>query len=93
MVYILVVRRTQIYLDEEQKRRLRSLAAHLDSNVSDLIRRAVDRLLSEEWRPDAWEARFDAWQQKARKRLGNISIEDFDRAHRSATKRGAKKAR
>jgi hypothetical protein len=53
--------RTQIYLTEDQKRALRHMAAERDSNVSDLIREAVDRLLASEGVD--WGARFDAFRQ------------------------------
>jgi predicted DNA-binding protein len=40
-----IVRRTQIYLDEEQDRRLTERARATGRTKSDLIREAVDRLL------------------------------------------------
>lgn len=47
MVYNGPMERTQIYLDEEQKRKLRLIAADEGGNVSDLIRSAIDRLLDD----------------------------------------------
>lgn len=48
VVYIARVKRTQIYLDEDQKRALKMLAVDRDSNVSDLVREAIARLLRDE---------------------------------------------
>jgi Arc/MetJ-type ribon-helix-helix transcriptional regulator len=87
------MRRTQIYLDEDQKRALRSLAASLDSNVSDLIRRAVDRLLQEELPRKEWAKRLGDWQKRIRERYGDFPEGRVDGAYRAATKRGAKKTR
>ena len=69
MVYTRPVRRTQIYLDEDQKRALRLLAADRDMNVSDLIRKAVDRLLRDEIDLRGWGGRFDALQKRITSKL------------------------
>jgi Arc/MetJ-type ribon-helix-helix transcriptional regulator len=48
--------RTQIYLEERQRRALKLLAASTDSSLSDLVRRAVDRLLESEFDGKDWTA-------------------------------------
>jgi predicted DNA-binding protein len=55
-----IVRRTQIYLDEEQDRRLAERARATGRTKSDLIREAVDRLLDEPVGEDEELARFRA---------------------------------
>ena len=45
MYDLYIVRRTQIYLDEEQAERLQSRAAAEGTTLSALIRRAIDALL------------------------------------------------
>jgi predicted DNA-binding protein len=55
-----IVRRTQIYLDEEQDRRLAERALATGRTKSDLIREAVDRLLDEPLSEEEELARFRA---------------------------------
>jgi hypothetical protein len=55
-----IVRRTQIYLDEEQDRRLAERARATGRTKSDLIREAVDRLLDEPLSEQEELARFRA---------------------------------
>jgi predicted DNA-binding protein len=55
-----IVRRTQIYLDEDQDRRLAERARTTGRTKSDLIREAVDRLLDEPLSEDEELARFRA---------------------------------
>ncbi|HEY9084966.1 MAG TPA: CopG family transcriptional regulator [Candidatus Tyrphobacter sp.] len=81
------MRRTQIYLDEDQKRALRTLAAERDSNVSDLVRQAVDRLLKEEIDRGDWAARLGVWQKRIRRRLGDVREERVDEALRSVRRK------
>lgn len=52
--------RTQIYLDEKQRRALKLLAASSDQSVSNLVRRAIDRLLSDEFAGKNWAVEMDA---------------------------------
>jgi len=61
--------RTQIYLSDQQRRALKLLSAARDQSVSDLVRRAVDRLLSDELASDDWGARLDALAERVRARL------------------------
>ena len=60
-----IMRRTQIYLDEEQDRRLAERARATGRTKSDLIREAVDRLLDEPLGEDEELARFRAAAQAA----------------------------
>jgi predicted DNA-binding protein len=55
-----IMRRTQIYLDENQDRRLAEHALATGRTKSDLIREAVDRLLDEPLSEEAELARFRA---------------------------------
>ncbi len=57
MIYI--VKRTQIYLDEEQDRRLRKRARATGKTKSALIRDAIDRLLSRERTPSELESALE----------------------------------
>ncbi len=70
--------RTQIYLTEEQKLALRRMAAEHGSNVSDLVRAAIDRLLDNE-RVD-WGARFDAFRKSIEEQGPEFTEEDFEAA-------------
>jgi len=61
--------RTQIYLCDQQRRALKLLSAASDQSVSDLVRRAVDRLLSDELASDDWGARLDVLAERVRARI------------------------
>jgi hypothetical protein len=62
------VRRTQIYLDDEQTARLDHRAAAEGVTRSTVIRRAVDEfLIRDERDPAAWKAR---WQKAVRRTAG-----------------------
>lgn len=76
------MRRTQIYLDEDQKAALRALAADRGANVSDVIREAIDRLLRDEFSGDDWADRLRALQTRVQARLGDVSEEDVEAAFR-----------
>lgn len=58
--------RTQIYLSDQQRRALKLLSAASDQSVSDLVRRAVDRLLSDELASEDWGGRLDALAERVR---------------------------
>jgi predicted DNA-binding protein len=60
-----IVRRTQIYLDEEQDRQLAERARATGRTKSDLIREAVDRLLDEPLSEEEELARFRAAAEAA----------------------------
>ncbi len=82
------MKRTQIYLDEDQKRKLRLLAADRGGNVSDLVRRAVDRLLSDEFRDMSREELFESARTAALASLGGgVTDEEIETAYRVARKK------
>jgi Arc/MetJ-type ribon-helix-helix transcriptional regulator len=59
--------RTQVYLDEKQRRALKMLSASTDQSVSDLVRRAIDRLLSDEFVGKDWGTEMSALVGRLRK--------------------------
>ncbi len=90
------MRRTQIYLDEDQKTALKALALHLDSTVSDLVREAVSRMLRDDVRTDALADRFERLQERIREsviiaRGGEPSDGEIDAVAASARSSVAKK--
>lgn len=62
--------RTNIYLDEEQTRALKHLAAEEGCSVAQLVRRAVDAYLAQRF-PDgkAWGERFDSLVARIQSRI------------------------
>lgn len=60
------MQRTNIYLDEDQVRALKHLAAEHEQSVAALVRQAVDDYLSREF------ARDDLWQQRMTDLLDRI---------------------
>lgn len=84
--------RTQIYLDEKQRRALKILAASNDLTVSDLVRRAVDRLLSGEFKSKDWASEMDAAVTRIRAAGPALSDSQIDAAisSRRARKRRGK---
>ena len=69
--------RTQIYLSDKQRRALKLLSAASDQSVSDLVRRAVDRLLSDELASDDWGARLDALAARVRSHGSERSTDEI----------------
>jgi hypothetical protein len=69
--------RTQIYLSDQQRRALKLLSAASDQSVSDLVRRAVDRLLSDELASDDWGGRLDALAERVRARTPETTTADI----------------
>jgi len=80
MVYNGGMERTQIYLNPDQKRKLRLIAADEGTNVSDLIRSAIDRLIRDEVRTGNIGERIARWQDDVRRNHGDFSEEDVDSA-------------
>lgn len=79
------MRRTQIYLDEDQKRALRAIAADKEVNMSDLVRSAIDRLLADEIPLGDWGSRFDALLQRIEAEMPHEPTdEEVERAYRQA---------
>jgi Arc/MetJ-type ribon-helix-helix transcriptional regulator len=80
--------RTQIYLSDQQRRALKLLSAASDQSVSDLVRRAVDRLLSDELASDDWGGRLDALAERVRARIPEPTTAEIAEAlRRSRLKR------
>ena len=65
--------RTQIYLDEKQRRALKLLAASSDQSVSDLVRRAIERLLNDAFAGKDWAVEMDAAVDLLRSSGPNLS--------------------
>jgi len=72
--------RTQIYLDPDQKRKLRLIAADEGTNVSDLIRSAIDRLIRDEVQAGAIGDRIARWQEDVRRSHGDFTVDEVDAA-------------
>jgi hypothetical protein len=70
--------RTNIYLDEEQVRALRHLAAEQGCTLSEAVRRAVDRYIAAELVDDTgWRERLDDFLVRVRARLPEtVSTDD-----------------
>ena len=81
--------RTQIYLSDQQRRALKLLSAASDQSVSDLVRRAVDRLLSDELASDDWGARLDALAERVRSGGPERTADGVAEAVLRSRKRGA----
>ena len=92
--------RTNIYLDEDQLRALKHLAAEDRQSVSDLVREAVDAYLARRLMDDtAWRERFDRLFERVHSRIpATISPEEIEaditaareevrQAHRAARRR------
>jgi Arc/MetJ-type ribon-helix-helix transcriptional regulator len=84
------MRRTQIYLDEDQKKALKLIAAESDSTVSDIVREAIDRVIKERIDRGQWAARLGEWQERLRERYGDFTEEQVDAALRSVRTTGKK---
>ena len=69
--------RTQIQLTEEQVRALRVLAASRGQSMAEVIRQALDRMLSDEAGSDSEELHQRALEAAGRFRsgLGDLSVE------------------
>ncbi len=76
--------RTQIYLDEDQKKALRLLATARDRTVSDIVREAVDRLLAGELDQTDLGAQLTAVQARIQAHLGDRTEEDIAAALKRA---------
>jgi hypothetical protein len=72
--------RTNIYLDDEQLRGLKHLAAEERSSVAALVRRAVDRYLAERFGQSAdWGERFDALVARIQQRMtADVTPEEIE---------------
>ncbi|MBI4305369.1 MAG: ribbon-helix-helix protein, CopG family [Chloroflexi bacterium] len=64
------MRRTNIYLDEDQLRALKHVAAEERESVAALVRRAVDAFLADRFKDRAdWGQRLDALVRRIQSRL------------------------
>lgn len=64
------MRRTNIYLDEEETRALRHLAAEERCSMAELVRRAVDQYLARRLGEDKdWGERFDELVARIQRRI------------------------
>ncbi len=64
------MQRTNIYLDDDQLRALKHLAAEERQSVADLVRRAVDDYLARRLADDTeWRQRFDQLMDRVRSRV------------------------
>ncbi len=68
--------RTQIYLDDAQREALKLLAASRSSTVSELIRRAVTRLLDEELSRQDLVAQMDGVVERLRASRAGVPLSD-----------------
>lgn len=72
--------RTQIYLDDNQRRALKMLAASKDQNVSDIVRRAIDRLLADEFTGMDWATEMESVVERLRAAGPELSDDEIDAA-------------
>ncbi len=64
------MRRTNIYLDDEQLKALKHLAAEQHASVADLVRKAVDAYLAPHFSSsDEWGRRFDDLVDRIQRRM------------------------
>jgi predicted transcriptional regulator len=68
--------RTQIYLDDTLREALKLLAASRSSTVSELIRRAVTRLLDEELNREDLVSQLDGVVDRLRASRAGVSLSD-----------------
>jgi len=72
--------RTQIQLSEEQKKKLKKIAAERGVSIAELIRQGVDRILEAYGRPERGEMLQRAAAAAGRFRSGETSVaKDHDR--------------
>jgi predicted transcriptional regulator len=89
-----MMRRTNVYLDEDQLRHLKHLAAENGETVSKLIRSAIDRFVDNQAEAGAdWRARFDALIQRARSRVPSTITPAEIEADVTAARSESRKAR
>ena len=74
------MRRTNIYLDDDQLRALKHLAIEEQQSLAVLVRRAVDSFLAQRLRDqDDWGKRFDALVKRIQSRVpGPVTPEKIE---------------
>jgi hypothetical protein len=88
------VYRTNIYLEAEQMRALKHLAAEDNSSVAELVRQAVDRYIAERLSDDtAWREQLDAFLARVRAGLPSDVPGDVVEADISAARQEVRLAR
>ena len=60
---------TPIHLSDQQRQALELLLAASDQSVSDVVRQAIERLLSDELAGEDWGARLDALLERIRSQI------------------------
>jgi Arc/MetJ-type ribon-helix-helix transcriptional regulator len=89
-----MMRRTNIYLDDDQLAFLRNMAAQEQSTVAELVRQAVDSWLAEKLpQRDRWGEQLDSVVARLRSRLPTGVPEDEIEADITAAKDEVKTAR
>lgn len=73
-----MMHRTNIYLEDVQQDALRQLAASRRESMSDVIRRAVNRLLAEEFKIQDIGKRMDVLAERVRSRYAAPSDDEID---------------
>jgi hypothetical protein len=63
------------------------IANERDLTVSDIVREAIDRLLSREFERIDFPSRFDAVRERLQERIGSVRDEDVEAALRRARAR------
>jgi Arc/MetJ-type ribon-helix-helix transcriptional regulator len=85
------MKRTQIYLDEDQKKALRMIAAEADSSVSEIVRKAIDTAIRQHVDGGDLAARLGEWQKRVRQRYGDFEESDVDAVLASVRERKRKR--
>jgi len=89
------VRRTNIYMDEDQLVMLKFLALQQGQTVAELVRTAVNQLLSEQLKnEDKWKTQFNGLINRVRSRIpDNLSSEEIEKDITQAKKEQKKTLR
>jgi len=84
--------RTQIYLDERQRKALKLIAATTQLSMSDLIRRAIERYLSEELASGNWASQMRLAVESIRESVPQLSNDELDELGAQRRRIAAEKA-
>ena len=89
------MRRTNIYMDEDQLVMLKFLALQQGQTVAELVRTAVNQLLSEQLKnEDKWKTQFNGLINRVRSRIpDNLSSEEIEKDITQAKKEQKKTLR
>lgn len=87
------MRRTNIYLDDDQLRALKHLAVDEGQSVADLVRQAVDLYLTQRLADDAvWREQFDQLLARVRSRVPPAATSDEIEADITAAREEVREA-